>query len=99
MLGRKLCNGTGYVPLRQPAVLCCAAQVEPGSIWVFEQPQSLGFSNVTTNVRMTVVKLKSGGLWVHAPVAPTRECLHLLKVGAACSGVAQPPLGGRGGAG
>jgi hypothetical protein len=47
-------------------------------MWVFEQPQSLGFSNVTTNVRMVVIKLASGGLWVHAPVAPTPECLRLL---------------------
>jgi hypothetical protein len=46
---------------------------------VFEQPQSLGFSNVTTNVRMTVVKLASGGLWCHAPVAPTAECVALVK--------------------
>lgn len=41
--------------------------------------QSLGFSNVTTVTRMTVIKLASGGLWVHAPVAPTGECLHLLR--------------------
>ncbi|KAK3288618.1 hypothetical protein CYMTET_3916 [Cymbomonas tetramitiformis] len=27
---------------------------------------------------MTVIVLKSGGLWVHAPVAPTRECLRVL---------------------
>lgn len=51
----------------------------PGIMWAFEQPQSLGFSNVTTIVRMVVVKLSSGGLWVHAPVAPTRECIRLLK--------------------
>jgi hypothetical protein len=50
-------------------------------MWVFEQPQSLGFSNVTTNVRMVVIKLGSGGLWVHAPIAPTKQCLELLKVG------------------
>lgn len=71
-----------------------------GSIWLFEQPQSLGFSNVTTNVRMTVVKLASGGLWVHAPVAPTPECLRLLKVrplaprpGPAAAPRREPPLG------
>ena len=29
---------------------------------------------------MTVIKLASGGLWVHAPVAPTAECVRLLKV-------------------
>lgn len=28
---------------------------------------------------MTVIKLKSGGLWVHTPIAPTKECLKLLK--------------------
>lgn len=28
---------------------------------------------------MTVVKLKDGGLWVHAPVAPTEECLTMVK--------------------
>ena len=48
-------------------------------MWVFEQPQSLGFSNVTTNVRMVVIKLKSGGLWIHAPIAPTKECIKLLQ--------------------
>ena len=55
------------------------SQIERGSIWTFEQPQTLGFTNVTTNCRMTVIKLASGGLWVHAPIAPTPDCLHLLK--------------------
>ncbi|OQU78285.1 hypothetical protein SORBI_3009G194500 [Sorghum bicolor] len=50
-----------------------------GSIWLFEQEQALGFSSVSTNTRMTVIKLKSGGLWVHAPIAPTKECIQLLK--------------------
>ena len=27
---------------------------------------------------MTVIKLKSGGLWVHAPIAPTKECIQVL---------------------
>lgn len=49
-----------------------------GTIWTFEQPQSLEFSTVSINVRMTVIKLKSGGLWVHTPIAPTKECLQLL---------------------
>jgi hypothetical protein len=48
-------------------------------MWLFEQPQSLGLSNVTANVRMTVIKLVGGGLWVHAPVAPTRECVEALR--------------------
>ncbi|KAI4352512.1 hypothetical protein L6164_006756 [Bauhinia variegata] len=48
-------------------------------IWLFEQEQALGFSSVSTNIRMTVIKLKSGGLWVHAPIAPTDECIQLIK--------------------
>ncbi|CAL5218999.1 g754 [Coccomyxa viridis] len=54
-------------------------EVERGSTWCFEQEQSLGGSNVSTNVRMTVIKLKSGGLFVHAPIAATRECISLVK--------------------
>ena len=51
----------------------CLPQVDKGRLWLFEQEQTLGGSNVTTVIRMTVLKLKSGGLWVHAPVAPTRQ--------------------------
>eukprot|EP00250_Pteridium_aquilinum_P000421 c10462_g1_i1 orf=147-1571(+) len=53
-------------------------EVDKGRIWIFEQEQALGFSSVTTNTRMTVIKLKTGGLWVHAPIAPTKECIQLL---------------------
>lgn len=53
-------------------------QIEKGRIWTFEQEQALGFSSVATNTRMTVIKLKSGGLWVHAPIAPTEECIQVL---------------------
>ncbi|WPT13558.1 hypothetical protein PSENEW3_00001396 [Picochlorum sp. SENEW3] len=74
-------NVTGFPfplgPLTQRQTI--RREIEKGVMWVFEQPQSLGFSNVTTNVRMVVIKLKSGGLWVHAPIAPTKECLALLK--------------------
>ncbi|GMH35152.1 hypothetical protein BSKO_03020 [Bryopsis sp. KO-2023] len=52
-------------------------EVEPDRIWTFEQPQ--GFEVTTTNVRMTVIKLESGGLWVHAPIAPTKECVRLIQ--------------------
>ncbi|XP_020578668.1 uncharacterized protein LOC110023538 [Phalaenopsis equestris] len=48
-------------------------------IWLFEQEQALGFSSVSTNIRMTVIRLKSGGLWIHAPIAPTKECIQLLE--------------------
>lgn len=54
-------------------------EVDAGRIWVFEQQQALGFSSVATNIRMTVIRLAaSSELWVHAPVAPTAECLALL---------------------
>lgn len=36
-------------------------------------------SNVTINTRMTVIRLSSGGLWVHAPIAPTQECLEMVR--------------------
>nr|XP_027187364.1 uncharacterized protein LOC101501957 isoform X1 [Cicer arietinum] len=52
-----------------------------GCIWLFEQEQALGFSSVSTNIRMTVIKLKSGGLWVHAPIAPTDECIQYMLQG------------------
>ena len=46
-------------------------QVVPDTIWTFEQEQTFALTNVSTVVRMTVVKLKSGGLFVYAPIAPT----------------------------
>jgi hypothetical protein len=54
-------------------------EIIPNSMWFFEQKQGIGLGlNVSVNVRMTVIKLESGGLWVHAPVAPTKECIALL---------------------
>ena len=53
-------------------------EIEKDRIWTFEQPQSLGFSSVGVNIRMTVIKLNTGSLWIHAPIAPTEECLRLL---------------------
>ena len=46
--------------------------MERRSIWCFEQEQSLGGSNVSNNVRMIIIKLRSGGLFVHAPIAATK---------------------------
>lgn len=63
-----------------PAILTLGpSQVEKDTIWTFEQTQGLDFFCLYTPVRMTVIKLKSGGLWVHSPVAPTAECLRLIK--------------------
>ena len=50
--------------------------VGPG-VWAFEQ--LLGIYYVHVPIRMTVVRMSSGGLFVYAPVAPTRECLALLQ--------------------
>ena len=55
-----------------------AVQIVKGTMWSFEQPQSLAFSNVVVNVRMTVTLLSSGALLVYNPIAPTRECLRFL---------------------
>jgi hypothetical protein len=46
-------------------------------IWNFEQVQGIFY--VVVPIRMTVVRLDEGGLLVYAPVAPTRECLHLMQ--------------------
>lgn len=42
-------------------LLFCLVQVEKGSVWTFEQTQALELFNVFIPVRMTVIKLKSGG--------------------------------------
>ena len=51
-------------------------EIGPG-VWAFEQ--LLGIYYVYVPIRMTVVRMESGGLFVYAPVAPTRECLALLQ--------------------
>ncbi len=52
-------------------------EVVKDQIWTFEQLQ--GILYVIVPVRMTVIKLKEGGLFVYAPVAPTKECLNLMQ--------------------
>ena len=51
-------------------------EVVKDAIWTFDQLQGVFY--VVVPIRMTVVKLESGGLLVYAPVAPTTECLRLL---------------------
>jgi len=46
-------------------------------IWTFDQ--LIGIYYVHVPIRMTVVAMDTGGLFVYAPVAPTRECLNLLQ--------------------
>lgn len=79
--GRFYFNVTGFPFPLGPFLNRCTIRTEviKNCIWMFEQEQALGFSSVSTNIRMTVIKLKSGGLWVHAPIAPTDECIQLVK--------------------
>ncbi|MBD2181060.1 DUF4336 domain-containing protein [Planktothrix sp. FACHB-1355] len=47
------------------------------TIWTFDQIQGILYTVVP--IRMTVVKLSKGGLLVYAPIAPTKECIKLVK--------------------
>jgi hypothetical protein len=52
-------------------------EVVKDTVWTFDQLQGIFY--VVTPIRMTVIKLKEGGLLVYAPVAPTRECVRLMQ--------------------
>ena len=91
---RKTCRYEVWTNFRLPCIPCMQRrvmyvgwcmhvffflQVVKDTIWTFEQTQALENFCVYTPVRMTVIRLKTGGLWVHAPVAPTDECVSMLK--------------------
>jgi hypothetical protein len=46
-------------------------------VWTFEQAQGIFY--VVVPVRMTVVRLYPNGLLVYSPVAPTQECIALMR--------------------
>jgi hypothetical protein len=52
-------------------------EVVKDTVWTFDQLQ--GILYVVVPIRMTVVKLEAGGLLVYAPIAPTKECIRLVK--------------------
>jgi hypothetical protein len=52
-------------------------EVVPDTIWTFDQLQGIFY--VAVPIRMTVVRLSAGGLLIYAPVAPTLECIRLVK--------------------
>lgn len=52
-------------------------EVVKDTIWTFEQLQGIFY--VIVPIRMTVIKLAAGGLFVYAPVAPTAECIRLMR--------------------
>ncbi|MBV8886889.1 MAG: DUF4336 domain-containing protein [Chroococcidiopsidaceae cyanobacterium CP_BM_RX_35] len=62
-------------PYGRRRTLC--QEVVKDTIWIFDQLQ--GFLYAIVPIRMTVVKLETGGLLVYAPVAPTPECVRLVK--------------------
>ncbi|GAA6620905.1 DUF4336 domain-containing protein [Scytonema sp. NUACC26] len=62
-------------PYGKRRTLC--REVVEGTIWTFEQVQGALYTVVP--IRMTVIKLSAGGLFIYAPVAPTPECIGLVK--------------------
>lgn len=52
-------------------------EVVQNQIWTFDQLQ--GILYVAVPIRMTAIKLSAGGLLIYAPVAPTPECLRLVR--------------------
>ncbi len=52
-------------------------EVIPNKLWLFEQVQGIFY--VVVPIRMTVIKLAGGGLFVFSPVAPTPECVRLVQ--------------------
>jgi len=52
-------------------------EIVPGQIWTLDQ--KFGILNVQVPIRMTVVKLNGGGLFVYNPVAATPECVDMLR--------------------
>ncbi|MEQ8747075.1 DUF4336 domain-containing protein [Pyruvatibacter sp.] len=47
-------------------------------IWTMDGDSVRMFGIVPFTTRMTVVRLESGGLWIHSPIAPTQERLHFV---------------------
>ncbi|NJL45509.1 MAG: DUF4336 domain-containing protein [Leptolyngbyaceae cyanobacterium SM2_3_12] len=52
-------------------------EVVKDSVWTFDQFQGIFY--VVVPIRMTVVKLAPAGLLVYSPVAPTPECIALMR--------------------
>jgi hypothetical protein len=51
--------------------------IVPNQVWTLEQ--KFGILNVQVPLRMSIVKLKSGGLLVYDPIAATPECLSMVR--------------------
>jgi Domain of unknown function (DUF4336) len=64
-----------FYPYGKRRTLC--KEVIKDTIWTFDQLHGILYTIVP--IRMTVVKLSVGGLFVYAPVAPTGECIRMIK--------------------
>lgn len=62
-------------PFGQRRTIC--QEVIRDTVWTFDQLQGIFY--VVVPIRMTVVRLEAGGLLVYAPVAPTRECIGMVR--------------------
>ena len=51
--------------------------IVPGKVWTIDQ--KFGILNVQVPVRMSIVKLSGGGLWILNPIAATRELLDMVR--------------------
>ncbi|MBS9771553.1 MAG: DUF4336 domain-containing protein [Trichodesmium erythraeum GBRTRLIN201] len=51
-------------------------EIVKDTIWTFDQLQGIFY--VTVPIRMTVVRMNGGGLFIYAPIAPTRECMRFV---------------------
>ncbi|MCL2923498.1 MAG: DUF4336 domain-containing protein [Trichodesmium sp. MAG_R04] len=51
-------------------------EIVKDTIWTFDQLQGIFY--VTVPIRMTIVRMIGGGLFVYAPIAPTGECVGLV---------------------
>lgn len=52
-------------------------EIVPNKIWTMDQ--KFGILNVQVPVRMTIVKLSTGGLFVYDPIAATPECVSFMR--------------------
>ena len=52
-------------------------EIVKNEIWTLDQLQ--GIINVNVPVRAVIIKLSTGGLFVYNPVAPTKECLDMIR--------------------
>jgi hypothetical protein len=60
-------------------------ELVPDKLWALEQNIELG--PLETTIRCVVARLDDGSLWVHAPLAPTREFFEMVE---SCASVSSP---------